>query len=1128
MGDTFDAISSSRNVRLQAVVAVEGIPYLLTDGDTAAAIAAWAATEWTQALGGLEVGWNIGQRLDPWSPFQAGSSSVTLAVMDASGTNADTFGRFAFDRESMHSTILGDHDLEPGTAAVGVLDSSDFAASGAVYIGSETIAYNTNDVGGSQFTGTTRGYWAPFRHEDGTGFARTHRLAENIEGIDADATRSTTVSDAPTDWRGRWVGVWLHRIVDGVLDVKAEAHLAFAGKIATLRGGPDGRTYLQCLSIHDVLKETVILRSQWRARLRDGIYLDAGTRFSANDARTYNSGGMFVGDSGEADDLVVVPVGSATPPNEIEEGQYTGSELETKINAWLTAERAAGRLLFVLGFQYQGQDPESGEPRSILGFTDPTVSADGWRTWRLNADRDSVRRFLGWTVDGIGKSGVSIGERGAAVSATAPLRIAAVPSGFLKLEAAQGTFVDQSTFMRQRFVQAVSSGGKGFVRIGTAIIPCGAPTGSGDAVELEVNVPINESIGVDPTDWPNLNPGQDGNIEVTQVLILEASFKKLLLAMLASGGGGLNWADYDLLPEQCSAAIPYDLLTTALEDELAVTTMADEPMTVIVEKPKRLVDLWNVSFIIRGGLQLMWRQGRLALAAFATPTSAATLTIGTDDRATPADTVDDMRAVVDESDADLYNVVKIAYNGNPFTGEYKDTAVLAVSGSCSNYGARPLELTARNASSGSQIVGENLLWILPTLAAMLTFLSRPQWLVKIPIDFNLFETATPGKVCLFSDLFARDPSTGRLGMTGKPALVVACNYRGWGGKAPAVGELTLMLFPRLSLAPYCPCAQVASYNAGTKVVTCEAHEQSEAGDAADASNFPIGSHVDVVQIDPDNPAAPLSWTNDIVAAQTGNDITLTTGLAGFDATKKYRLYATGYANATTAQRDKAFQANNGNGQVASLRAAYALGHFGTGQVTTFTDSPATEAFERPADLAAADGAALDTGHARGEARGVNALISYLTAAQQPEVVETISYVGGAGGTWQLAYAAPVFVGVGLTSVDWTRKLYVSPTILKAGAASADVRVTLAQRMPRSADPTVFSRNDIVRLGPYVEHTFTTTSATFENQTAVGLAIDHLQLGEGPLGGWGWLMVELGNHASFRGFGSLYVGPMVQP
>jgi hypothetical protein len=1122
VGSTLDALTSSTTTQvvLQTVVAIEGIEYLITDGSASAATTAWAATEWESAVSGLRVKWNINQRIDPWAPFASTDSTVTLEIVDPD----DTLGLMFFKREGHTVTTLTE-DTNADGSDVNVRDVSAFTAPGVVHVGSEAIAYDTTN-GTTKFGDLTRGYWSPFRYEGGGGFGRAHLAAENIEGFDADATSSTTVSDAPLDFKGRWVGVWLHRVVDGVLDVKAEAHLAFAGKIASYTDTDRGTLSIQCIEVREVISEAVVLRNQWRANIRDGIYLLAGARFKNTNWISYVSGGaVTITDDSTANDLVVVPVGTATPPNEIEEGQYDGSTLESAINAWLEAERAASRTLFVQTFTYHAQDPD-GNRRSALRISDPTVAADGARNAQLWCTSPSVHVFFGWGGDHF-EVGSTVAAPTTGYSDSEPLRIMQDPFGNLKLRNVRGSFVDQSAFMRPSLANIFGGAGgtKGFVQIGDAILPCLEPSGTADDTTVQVHQPVNLRIGAGTTAWPDLSADAEGNIEVAQVLILEGSFKKLVLAMLASTGGGGNWATHDVLADHLSAAIPYDLIY-GLEDELTAAPNADHPMTVIVEKPTRLIDLWDKSFLLRG-LHLMWRRGRLTLKSYATPTSTATLTLGADDRAAPLGDNDSMRAVTHESDRHMRNVVSIKHNGNPFTGTYRDLTVLRDVGSAGNFGPAPVTLTARNASSGAEIIGEDVQSLLARFAAQLTFVTRPQTLVRVPVPFTLFETLTPGETCLFSDNFARDPATGTRGITARPALIVESSYFGWGGEDAAVGEVVLAMFPRLSLAPYCPAAQVASYVAGTKTLTCEAHEQSEAADAADASHFTAGDKVRIIEIDPADPASPLTW-DDTVVSVTGNDIVLTAGLAGYDAAKKYRIYSDDYGDAVTAQRTKSYQADDGDGLIADLRAPYGLASFGAGQVQSFTAStPATELAARPPDAAYGDGVALDTGHARDVARNVNALVSYLTAPQCPEVVESMAHSGTAA-TRTLVYAAPVFVGVGTTAQDWTRRLYVSPTIAKSGGASATVRVTLARRMPRSADPTDVSRDDVEFIAPYVQTTFTTTSATRENQTPVALSIDHLQLGEGPLGGWGWLMVEVSSTGLFYGFGLCYVGPMVTP
>ena len=1132
MGTTLTDLASLASVTMRIVIAIEGYGYLLTDGDPAAAVTAWAATDYTQALGGLAVRWAHQQALSPWEPFAGPSPSLAFSVMDASGTNADTFALAVFKREGQVTSQLT-ADVTPTSTSIVVRSSDAFAASGTLYIGSEAIGYTTNTTATETFSGLTRGKWSPFKTESGGGFARTHRAASSIEGFDADATTSTAVADAPLEWRGRRVGVWLHRERGGVLDTRAEAHLAFAGEIADITDDADTRTVVQCTGIIDAVRSAVVLREQWRARLQDGIYLDAGVRFSATDFRAWTSAGTAYVDEGEASDLVVVAAG-ATAPYQINAGQYTGEQIADAINDWLAKARDDGDLLLQQNFTYLITDT-SGSPRSQLSYVDPTVTGVATHSWRVNADRAPVRTFLGWDAHGIGADGVGGTETGSALSASAPLRIAAVPSGLLKIKDVQGSFVDQSTFTRPDFLARMAAGAvKGIVRIGDAIMVCATPTGTTADGGLEVQgtpaLLLNDDLGADPsTAWPGLAADADGNVEIVQMLVLDAPFKKLALATLCSTGGGANWTDYDLLPAQCGAAIPYDLLTTALEAEIAASPQSDDALALIVDKPTRIADIFGVSFALRG-LQILWRQGRLTVKGYATPTAAATLTIGSDDRAAPVGTVDDQRAVTRQSDELMRNIVKVRHNANAAGGSYRDTMTFVVPGSVGNHGARPITLDARNALGPiGGGMGEDLAGLRAPFAARLALLAYPATVTNIPIPFDLFETATPGEVCLFSDPFARDPATGTRGITNRPALILRHRYDYGGDDRAPTGEIDVQVFTRLSLAPYCPTAQVddgaadGGYDAGTKVLTCKAHEHSEASEVADATRFVAGDKVRVIQIDPDASASPLRW-DDTVASQTGNTITLTAGLSAWDASLLYRVYSDTYTDATTGQRANTYQADDADGQVADSRAPYGLAYFGVGQVSTFTPSVATELPARPPTAAYGDGVALDTGHARDLGVGLNNGLSYKWAAQVPEVVEEMTFGASGGGvTWRLVQAEPVFVGIGKPTTATTRKLYVAPTLCSTSGASVSVRVTLARFRPQDAD-----RADVTRVLPYATTTFTTTSTTYATPSAVALSIDHLLLGEGPFAGWGWLYLELTDGAKCRGLGTQYTGPVVAP
>ena len=1118
MGTTLQALTGLTGVSVVFVAAIEGCPYLLTNGSASAAVTAWAATDYTQALSGLRVSASQQQRLHPWEPFSSSGSRCTLAVMDVTG--ADTFGTLVFKREGMTSVRLN-ADILPGDTTITVTNAGALAGSGTVYVGNEAIGYATNN--GTDTLGTlTRGKWSPFRSES-SGFQRTHRATQNLPGVPPDATAHTVVADAPVTWRGRWVGVWAHRVVAGVLDTKAEAHLIFAGRIAAVGDTESGETIVEVDELRSIIRDTVVLREQFRAKLRPGIYLEAGVRFSAFNSRSTTSPPELAA----ADPLVVVASG-AVAPNEIDEGRYDNGTLTGKINEWLAAERVAGNLFFTMEFAGEAHDP-GGQPRSQLDFTDTTSTVQASRNWSLHVSKRSVGDFFGWN-DGVLAGFTAIAYSGSAYSEGPPAQVAIGDSvRDFDIVEAQGSFAVQSAFLNPALTNL--GGATGVVRIGKAYLACQTPSITNGVGTIRIGaVPMNQQIGEElETNWRHPETA-NGFIEIEQVLFLTAPFKTLFLSLLSSTGGWQNWIDYDLLPEQCSAAIPYDLLGPGLEGEAGGVPMAMDDMTAIVTKPTKLADILHGSMSLRM-IQPVWRQGRLALRGFATPTSTATLTIGADDRASPIGSNDKMRAVTRESEELLRNIVKIRHTRG-VDGSFRDAINVIDAGSAGNYGSRPVTIDAVNAVAGPSLAGEDVLALLPTFVAGMSFLTRPAMLIKVPVSRNLFEQATPGEVCLFSDGFARDPSTGARGIDDKPALVVESNYDyGESGRAP-LGEVSLMLFPRLSVAKYSPCAQVddtaagAGYNAGAKVLTCYERKHSEVGDTLkDAENFPAGSMIRVVEIDPDTAASPLTWT-DKVKSQTGNTIELVTGLAGYDTAKRYRVVSDGYATAITAQRADSYQADDADGQIADIRAPYGLTFNPIGQRTAYTPAATTDLAERPPTLSYGDGKPLDTGHAHGLARSLNALRSRITSTQTPSACDEVTFSGG--GTWQLVWYQPVHLGIGLATTSYTRKLYVAPTFASATGASVSIRVTLAQRPPVSADPSNRSRDDMTRLLPYETTTFSTSSTTYATPTAVALDTSHCSLAPNPMGGIGWLCVEANANAKFRGMGTLYVGPLEAP
>lgn len=1117
MGTTLTDLISVDGISRVWVVAIEGYQYLLTSHDTpSAVVTAWAGTDWVSCLGGLAVKQDMRTDLDPWDPFKDGGS-LTFNVIDQDGT--DRFGIDVSRKEGGTSSPLA-ASKDPDDTTIVVLRSDDFAASGAIYVGSEAIAYTTNTTATETFSSLTRGSWSPFTTESGSRYARSHRINSTIPGVPPQATPATIVRSFPTEWLGKYVAVYLHRVVAGVLDVKAQAHLAFAGRIAQIDDEADGTVTVSCDSVLKTIAEGVVFREPFRARIAEGLYIPSTAHMFADSSRT-TTGPVVT--TGLANSLA------------FSAGFYTAAEIQSAINDWLLSEYAAPRLLFRATFDLYRITADG--TRSMVGVTDGTAG-NAIREFRMTTDYGPLAQFMGIQTQGtLGGETNGTGLTQFYYSTETPLRVLALGNigagtqAQVSYEQAAGSFVDQSLFIPNVLDQAAFT--KGVLRIGQGYYVCDTP--DGDSVNIQRLEVLDRLAGLDgepPRSW--LTYDDPGDIEIQQIILAQSTFRALVMSMLTSTGAtGFNDSNWDVWPEQLGLAIPHSILST-LDAQLAVAPEANKIMTIPIDKPTRFVDLWNVDFILRH-LSLIWRQEKLTLTGFATPTSEASLSLGADDKAAATDAVDGLRIVARTGDKWMRNSITIKHGRTLFSGEYTQTPVVIDDKASQNaYGTKAITLEGRNFIAGGGILGQDLFALLPSFAAGLPFITRPSLTCMIPVSFNLFETHTAGEAVLLTDTFARDPTSGERGLTGKPSLVVSSHFDHGGAQhgnpptmRPPSGTLEVMLFPGRTLARYSPAGQLddtasaggfaAGYNNGTSTIRLYANKYTDAVDpSVDASYFPAGAKIEITEIDPADPAAPLQWSR-TVQSQSGNDIVMTATLAApaFDSTKVYLVRPQTYSSATATQQLKTFQADDADQRIEDLRDPFAYAFFGAGQLDEYQAWSSSELAERYAATAFGDGKALDTAYAHGSARNLNILRDLKCAPQCPQVYsESRGYTSG---TWDLVHVELVFIGRG-TYGTFTRPINLSPIIHSTDGNTANVRVTLARHAPMGT-----ALADVTRVAPYRTSTFTTTSTTDVIPTSVAFATHHLKLADNAMHGLGWLYVEVNSKAVFKGFAEQVVG-----
>ena len=572
-------------------------------------------------------------------------------------------------------------------------------------------------------------------------------------------------------------------------------------------------------------------------------------------------------------------------------------------------------------------------------------------------------------------------------------------------------------------------------------------------------------------------------------------------------------------------------------------TEADAPLTCVIDKPTRLGELFEADFLLRRCF-FVWGadsagRGRLQVKTWAQPDSAyAAYTLTEAYKATPQGTQDAGFSSQHEDD-DFYNIVKVEYDLR-IDGSYGSTLNIIDAASVRDHGARPFTIKARNTfgqGSGFSPIDS----LVASFSGLFTMTSKPWLVLKRSIDLNRFESTIPGTVLSVTDRYIRNPATGLRynhqtgtgGLSGYPGMVIGHKFD-WGCaeigrdggaatiRAPA-GEVEIMLVPSRTQGTYCPTAQVdesaanAGYNAGTKTLTTYAHKFTESSESNDNTYFGAGDKVYIYEIDHQT-AAGLSWSDEVATVGT-NTIVLTTGLAGWDNTKRYRVTYDAYSTVTSTQKAKVYQADDADGLVADTVQAYGLGFFGSSQSTQATVSDGTELPVRHRTTAYGDGRPLDNAYDRDAAVLCNNLIQYKYARQQPTVVASSEIRDGntTAGDWLAVEIYPIFLGVGVPTAGRTRSLFVAPRF-RSKVGTAYCRVSLCRR-----PPTGSSLTNVTRTAPYVEHTFDTASSSFVIPTAEALDITHCKLEDGLLGAVGFLLVEMSTSTVGLGSNTDYAG-----
>ena len=1165
MGTTLAALNSG-STSIAMVAAIEGYDELFTEyHDTTAVATAWSGTGWTSVRGGLCHDLEIAQSMDPNEPFMDTGSCVLMMVPVANGAS-DLFGVAVGRKTSPYETYLA-ATLNNTATTVTVKSTSGWPSSGTLHIGTECIAYTGTTA--TTFTGCTRGKYSTlgsFANQVAPAatksFGHYHRVTDDALAINL----APLVTSKPRMWIGRWVTVYAHRIVSGVLDTKDEAELVFAGTIVDIRDDPNtGAVVMQLQSAVEVFKESVIGSSQWNAALEDdGVYLAAGDTFGFSDHNGTTQE--------DANSLVVVASG-ATGTNQINEGVYSLGDLCSALSAWTAAETTAARLHGSYSFASPVSTSSGGYltkvywtltgapvvwiwsmPKIVsvfLGFggiaeIDPSPSyPDNYRVWHSDPGGGSAQHWhagdnpmrVAFTVNASSSSRVLLTTKSGTVVDN-PHLPSAFKSPLANLLGGAANVGDWGVF-------EFDGNGK---RLMLAEI-----TDNADGTVLLSN--IRPAYYFTPDGAPSSQPlafqyGSDDTLRVRQVYAFENTPSVLItLLAVSTGTDEYNSPYVDTLPLGCGAGVPFEAVDT-LQTSLSRVTSGVGKITTIIEKPTKMSELIRADMAVRWAA-FCWHQGSVTAVQWRTPTAQLALLSGislTDsNKAEPSGHKVNHKAATSETSEWLRPVVKIRYsrdiseaNGD----DYAQNLSFMDETSIDDMGGARNSITINLRNTYRQTLGQSLDSVLAAFFETLPLVSRPARKITRSIDSRYFWQIAPGDIVLVTDTFARDPETGLRGLSARPALVTKVKWSLGGGDVsgsvqPMGGEIELLFSDRnpARFAPYVPAGMVNDlytlgsfdhgYNSSGPSLELLGNRFTETTDTGgrDSAYFNPGDKIIIIERDPADPDAPVKWERTIATGGvSGNTITLTATLSSpaFDNTKQYYVISQTYSATTATQHLNTYQADEADALIEDSTGPYYYGSSSASATYTTNDGiddvypfSSVNTIEMPPTLVRTDGAGRDVAHEAALVRLANNLIDYKLAPQFPMLSNTVMSNTTVTGTGRLLVAYwPVFLTFENLNTFIQRYMTIAPLAYSTDGTSTKIRVTVSRERP--SFPTT---ENVTWTGTYSQYEWTgitsTTPAVLADST---LPVLKSQLGEA------WISVELGYKCATRLLSKCWVNP----
>src|SRR3990167_3524163 len=862
MGTTQTALEQNAATAVVFVLAIEGhgVLYCSDQSLTAAVLTSWTAYDWTVCRGGLEIPGEVTSKFVPFGK-DASISPEPLSFRILDPLLAETM--FATELATGELSRLK-FDSQPDDTTIEAKDVSGFAASGNAFLGIEQFSYGSK-TGADTLNVNDRGIYSPFAgNVDPILWGRRHQAT-----ILADANVAAPfVSDYPRVWVGKMVGLWVHRVLGGVVDTRTNADLAWSGRIADHGEDEDGHVRLSCIDVRESVRSTLLLNDQFQCTPKKGITIPSGRTFYFRAVVDSLAGGTWTNVYVEE---IEIDVGTDIPA-----GLYNADQLASTLHDYLLANWGefpdawnfhitgiTAEIFYVVSTGNKEVDIKvelpfeayilfgwwiAGSTHLAGDFGGLILTATGYHATQAFAKLTAPQPVVDYGL--FVKSDVNI--YGQAIQTVENVRgtladqYDQLPPDIKDIADLQDV-IDSLTIGNQTWGMIELDGVVGIARLDSA-------TQLTVLINSRLTRMISEKEKIDLV--PNRTRSESVPV-IRQIFLIQGDARTIIPRLFASTGTpGYNHATYDSYAANLGAAIPWSLLGDNFIASVNALWEGSPTFTLFLDRPTRLSQVLEPELQLRGAF-LGLRAGQMS---FVTPVTAisvanASYALTESNKVASPDNQGATRSLSRYVREHLINHIKVEF-ARTVKGTYREVLDIPNPQSITDHGeGSPLTIQASNhvgsASSGSDTIRE----IIFDLAAfVLAVFGKPLLVISRQTSKNLYRL-TAGDTVVLSDNHVRDPATGAHGLVSHPGWALSHSFD-W---RTGVGRAEIVLLPSTDRTVYAPCADVkedatnAGYDVAGPTLELKQHVWSESDEDEDGEHFISGDLIYVIERSPVDP-----------------------------------------------------------------------------------------------------------------------------------------------------------------------------------------------------------------------------------------------------------------------------------